>query len=284
MLSIWEYYYIEKRLSSMVGYYKINKKDIDILPKNSINVEEHLYDLVCPLVVSEKSDVLDELLLLYDMLDIPVVSAKDYSLNNVYSCDEYKIRQVQEFLKMNESIEMLEEGCLGHLLRVGKYAYELARELRLSDGECRDIYMAAILHDTGKYLIPDDIVSKKERLSGVEYRIMKKHTDYAWDILHNFLDDDVLDTVMSHHERVDGSGYPSGKSPELGARILGIADSFDAMISDRVYKKGKSVREALNELEKCSLSQDNGGYGELFDRDLVERFVDMKMRDGGLRE
>ncbi len=101
---------------------------MSILPKNSINVEEHLYDLVCPLVVSEKSDVLDELLLLYDMLDIPVVSAKDYSLNNVYSCDEYKIRQVQEFLKMNESIEMLEEGCLGHLLRVGKYAYELARE------------------------------------------------------------------------------------------------------------------------------------------------------------
>lgn len=259
----------------MVGFYKIRKENRNELPSDSINVEENLYDLVCPLVVNDFNDVPKELLLLYNMLEIPVVRLEDYNKNSIYFCDEVKINQVQRFLKMNENIEMLEEGRLGHLLRVGKYAYDLARELVLSDKECSDIYLAAILHDTGKYLIPDEIISKKGKLDEVEYRIMKRHTDYAFDILHNFLDEDVLDTIMSHHERVDGSGYPSGKSPSLAARILGIVDSFDTMRSDRVYKKGKSVKEALDELEMCSISRHDGGKGEFFDKKIVDKFVDI---------
>lgn len=259
----------------MVGFYKIRKEDRNLLPVDSINVFKNLYDLVCPLVVNDIKDVPKELLLLYNMLEIPVVRIDEYDKDKVYSCDEGKVKQFQEFLKMNESVEMLEEGSLGHLLRVGKYAYDLAKELALSDKECKDIYLASILHDTGKYLIPDSILSKRGKLDDKEYRIMKRHTDYAFDILHNFLDENVLDTIMSHHERVDGSGYPSGKSPSVSARILGIADSFDTMISDRVYKKGKSVKEALDELEMCSLSKDDGGKGEFFDKKIVDKFVNI---------
>ncbi|MCI8330787.1 MAG: HD domain-containing protein [Bacilli bacterium] len=260
----------------MVGYYKVSEKYKDSLPKNSFDVEKNLYNLACPLVIENVDDVPEELLLLYKMLEIPIVNVRDYVSNlDVSFTKNVDLSKLQEFFKMNESIEMLEEGCLGHLLRVGKYAYDLARELKLSESMCKDIYMAAILHDTGKYLIPDKIVGKQGKLDSSEYRIMKKHTDYAYDILHNFLSDDVLNTIMSHHERLDGSGYPNGNSPDLSARILGIADSFDTMVTNRVYKKGKSVHDALDELILCSTPLEQGGKGVLFDRDIVSKFVDM---------
>lgn len=270
----------------MTGYYKLKHENISKLPKESINVEEKMYDLVCPLVVENRKCVPRELLLLYDMLEVPVISVQDYSnfnYDNYEGKNDY-LRELQEFFRMNERIEMLEEGHLGHLLRVSKTAYDLARELNLSKKECKNIYMAALLHDTGKYLIPDDILSKRDKLSEKEYRIMKKHTDYAYDILHDFLREDVLDTILSHHERVDGSGYPSGCTPSRDAKVLAIADSFDTMVSNRVYKKSKSVREALDELEECTIKREMGGKGELYDRDMVERFVDMKKRDGFLGE
>lgn len=264
----------------MIGYYGLSKENIKKLPSDSENVEENLYKLVCPLIIESRDSVPSQLLLLYDMLDIPVILFNNF---NDYNKEEYEeiyenLKEIQDYLKMNESIEMLEEGKLGHLLRVGKDSYDLAKELKLSDNECHDIYMAAIFHDTGKYLIPDKIVGKQDKLDEREYRIMKKHTDYAYDILHGFLDDNVLDTILSHHERVNGSGYPNGVIPDIGARVLGIADSFDTMVSDRVYKKGRSVRDALSELDRCSKLEKEGGIGELYDREMVLKFTSMKMR------
>lgn len=157
----------------------------------------------------------------------------------------------------------------GHSEQVAYYAVLIARELGLSEEETENIRFAGLLHDIGKIGIPEKILNKSGKLSIAEYNQVKIHPYISYKILKpiQFLSS-LLPYVYHHHERWDGKGYPDGlqgKDIPLGARILAVADSFDAMVTDRVYRKGKIKETAANELIKYAAAQ--------FDPEVVDAFL-----------
>ena len=159
----------------------------------------------------------------------------------------------------------------GHSTRVSQYAALLAESLGWPRERVSDLRYAAMLHDIGKIGVPDSILSKPRRLTDVEYGIVKSHTYMGADTLREKIVIDPAEAVArSHHERYDGKGYPDGLRGEeipLEARIVAIADAFDAMNSDRVFRKAYDSEYILNEL----LSN----RGSQFDPALTDRFVSL---------
>jgi putative nucleotidyltransferase with HDIG domain len=160
----------------------------------------------------------------------------------------------------------------GHSERVAQYALILADELMLTKEEKKELEQAALLHDIGKLGIPDDILGKQSGLTDEEYALMKQHTTIGAEILRTIepraMIQNSVDVALMHHERLNGSGYPEGRLAHqipLFVRIVGIADSFDAMTTDRPYKKGRTFEEGLMELERCR--------GTHYDPEMVDLFV-----------
>lgn len=146
-----------------------------------------------------------------------------------------------------------------HSERVAELATATARQLDLDTEYCERIRWAALLHDVGKLWIPDHVLNKSDPLKEHEWQLIREHpirsAEFVSDIadFHQYRDD-----IRSHHERFDGSGYPdglSGSSIPFGARILAVADAFEAMTSDRPYRSGLSFNDALGELESHSGTQ-----------------------------
>jgi diguanylate cyclase (GGDEF)-like protein/PAS domain S-box-containing protein/putative nucleotidyltransferase with HDIG domain len=170
-----------------------------------------------------------------------------------------------------------------HSHNVSKYAVEIARQMNLSAVEVEVIKYAGLLHDIGKIGIKQDILTKKEKLTQKEYEVLKKHPIVGCNILKDvkFLEKE-LPIILHHHERYDGAGYPYGlkeREIPLGARILAVADSYDAMTAGRTYKKRLDHEAALEELRRQSGSQ--------FAPDIVEVFLklaEMKKVHGFNRE
>ena len=163
----------------------------------------------------------------------------------------------------------------GHSQRVAQYSRQIAHAYGLSEKECREIEWAAMLHDIGKIGIPDNILNKDSRLTDEEYAVMKSHTTKGAEILQDFtLLDHVIEGAEYHHERMDGRGYPKGlKAAEipLFARIIGVADAFDAMTANRVYRKQMDIGYVLGELER--------GRGTQFDPAFVDILLQL-LRSG----
>ena len=154
----------------------------------------------------------------------------------------------------------------------------IAKKMDYPDIE--NIRMAALLHDVGKIGIPENILNKPGRLSDDEYEIVKAHPNYGYKILGNIEElNRVKDIIRFHHERVDGNGYPhnlKGFLIPMEARIIAVADTFDAITSDRAYRKGMSVKEALEELERVK--------GQQLDENVVEAFIECTKEDGFFEE
>ena len=257
----------------MLGYYRLNKEQLQKLPSNKKNIEEDIYDLCFPLIIGE--ELPKNLYYLYNTLEIPVIKFEDlnnYTLKEDNEEKEY-IKEFKEYLKLNTEIELLEEGQVGHTLRVARYSLELCNLLKLDKEKTKEIYIASLFHDLGKSQIPSKILSKPGKLNEKEYEIIKTHCEKGALILSDFLDENTLKIILSHHERCDKSGYPKGIEPELGAKILAIADSYDAMTSNRVYKKNKTLKSAQEELIRCTLEVKNGGKGKLYDEEMVRAFI-----------
>ncbi|XMB86030.1 diguanylate cyclase [Mycoplasmatota bacterium WC44] len=167
--------------------------------------------------------------------------------------DTIKSAYLSSIYALAATIDAKDKYTYGHSENVSRFAVEVAKELGFDDNRTEIIKNAGLLHDIGKIGIPENILSKKERLTNDEYEIMKKHVDIAIDIIKhvpNILE--VIPGIMSHHERYDGKGYPRGIKGEnipIEGRILSVVDAFDAMISDRPYRESFSVDEALKELE-----------------------------------
>lgn len=146
-----------------------------------------------------------------------------------------------------------------HSERVAEYSREIARRHGLSEDDQCDIYLMALLHDIGKIGVPDFVISKPGRLMDAEFEIVKQHSVLGDEILKNFLDFPRLAAVVrSHHERFDGKGYPDGLAGEdipTEARIIAVAESYDAMTGESRYRTPLSKAEARAEIEKCSGSQ-----------------------------
>jgi response regulator RpfG family c-di-GMP phosphodiesterase len=158
-----------------------------------------------------------------------------------------------------------------HSRRVADVALALARYLELSEEETRAIELASLFHDIGKIGIRDTVLNKAGHLTPDEYDHVKQHPLIAEQILAPIEDfSDLLSVVKHEHERFDGSGYPSGLIP-LGARIIAIADTYDALVTDRSYRKGCAKESAVEEIRRCAGSQ--------FDPRLVDAFVQVLSRE-----
>ncbi len=156
-----------------------------------------------------------------------------------------------------------------HSENVARYATAIAREMNLPEEEIKKIGQAAHLHDIGKIGIRDYILSKPGKLSPEEWEEIKTHCSKGADILKplEFLNG-IIDFVRQHHERPDGKGYPGGLKGEditMGARIMAVADSFDAMTSDRPYRPAMSPQKAADEIKSLS--------GIMYDPQVVKAFV-----------
>ncbi len=160
-----------------------------------------------------------------------------------------------------------------YTLRHAELAAELARqtaiELGLDGALVRDVHVAAILHDVGKIGIPDRILNKPSSLDPDEYEIIKKHPEIGYEIV-RCIDgtDSIATAILHHHERWDGAGYPrglKGESIPVAARIIAVTDAFEAMVDDRVYRRGIGRDRAFGELARCA--------GTQFDPRVVRAFL-----------
>lgn len=193
------------------------------------------------------------------------------------------IREQQTFINIIETLAMsLDERdkyTHGHSRRVTNLALALGDHIGLNINNYSILRLGSILHDIGKIGVPDSILLKPGKLTGEEFEIIKKHPEQGVHILqplkHDYKVLQIIPIIRHHHERYDGNGYPDGLSGEnipLLARVVAIADSYDAMTSDRPYRKGMSKEKALAEIEKGSHTQ--------YDPHLAMKFIFMMKQYG----
>jgi len=170
-----------------------------------------------------------------------------------------------------KGIEARDEYTRGHTNRVSRYTEMIARALNWNDEKLYEAHIGSTLHDIGKIGIPDRILNKPGRLTGEEFAMIKQHVVIGVEILKDVYQlKKMMPYIQHHHERYDGSGYPQGlkgKEIPLEGRIMCVADSFDAMTSNRPYRGHLCLEEAVSELEKCS--------GLQFDPGIVEVFISL---------
>ena len=158
-----------------------------------------------------------------------------------------------------QALEAKDPYTSGHSDRVAKFAVAIAEKLGMTEEQVEFIKYAAVLHDVGKIGVSENILNKKDQLSQADWVCIHNHPVIGQNIIKNikFLFD-IGPVVRHHHERYDGKGYPDGLAMEqipLAARIIAIADTYDAMTSDRSYRKGKTPLEALREIKMVAGSQ-----------------------------
>ena len=197
-------------------------------------------------------------------------------INDMAAKLEIAFKNKEEFSKqvietLVGTVDAKDKYTNGHSLRVAKYSREIAKRLGKSESEQRDIYYAGLLHDIGKIGVPDEIINKTSRLTDDEYDVIKKHPGIGYDLLKNLSQlENIGVGAYGHHERYDGKGYPRGlkgeENPEI-ARIISVADAYDAMTSNRSYRKAMERDEVRAEIKK--------GKGTQFDPEFAEIMLEV---------
>jgi HD-GYP domain-containing protein (c-di-GMP phosphodiesterase class II) len=157
----------------------------------------------------------------------------------------------------------------GHSERVALFSKRIAEHLGYDDVATEKLYLSGLLHDVGKIGVSDAVLRKPDRLTPEEFAEIKRHPDEGWGILLELEQlRYVLPGVLHHHEQVNGTGYPDGLKGEqipLDARIMAVADAYDAMTSDRAYRKGMPHEKAMEIIRE--------GSGSQWDSDVVDAFL-----------
>ncbi len=191
----------------------------------------------------------------------------------------YRAMAINTIETIAGAIDAKDEYTGGHSDRVGMYAQILAREMAadydFSEEDILRIHYVGLVHDIGKIGVADDVLNKIGKLSEEELSLMKKHSEIGYEIMSSLgnIIEGLLDGVRHHHERFDGNGYPDGLEGTdipLIARILALADSYDAMTSNRVYRMRLSDEEVRQEILDCAGTQFDPALAELFVR-LIDR-------------
>ena len=220
----------------------------------------------------EKSDRFDQLELLVESCVKSIRQLrliKDYqeNLQNAY---------MQTIDTLRNVVETRDKETEGHSRRVSFLATALAEEIGLREEEVDKVRLAGLFHDIGKIGVKDSVLLKQGPLNNEEYDEIKKHPAEGVGILSHFTPfEELLPIIGQHHERVDGRGYPKGLSGEeicISARLIAVADSFDAMISNRAYRKGLGIEKTMAEMERCS--------GTQFDPKIVDALKRLMSRLG----
>ncbi len=189
-------------------------------------------------------------------------SAVDALINEIKNNDEFLVNILD--------LKMYDDYTYHHSLSVGVVSLSIAIGLGLDDVYLRQVGLGAMLHDIGKLMIPASIIQKPSSLTAEEYQIIKNHPQYGAELLpHRFdIPETIFDGILSHHERMDGSGYPAGLKEDhipLTGRILAVADVYDALTSHRPYRAPGLPSEASEYIM--------GGVGTYFDENVVSAFV-----------
>jgi len=206
------------------------------------------------------------------------------TVSSSFSEDRLTIMRLQEEIvrlrtgtvcALNEMLDLHDLDTSLHASRLAEWAVRVGQHLDMRGTELADLEIGAILHDIGKNGVPLAILKKPGKLDDDERKQVEKHSEYGWAILKVIpgFEKTAL-FVLHHHERVDGKGYPAGLSGEeipLASKIITVVDSFDAMTSDRAYRKGLPIDEAVRRLHADS--------GTQFDRTIVNLFVEIAERD-----
>lgn len=208
---------------------------------------------------------LDEFVNLY-MLEDTDILVHAVHLDAFQQKNRHSTQVSQVLSKIQEKDSYTETHCS----RVFTLVYQMALRLGYKGNRLFNILRAARYHDVGKIYIEDAILTKPGALTDEEYHQMKRHVVLGEELIAGVFNAEIFKIMSQHHERMDGSGYPEGlKGFEISeeGRILAICDSFDAMVTDRVYKQGKEISESLAELKSQS--------GRLYDGELVAIFADL---------
>ncbi len=181
---------------------------------------------------------------------------------------------------LGAAIDLRDSETAGHSRRVAKYSTKIAKELDVAEHELKTIIRGAWLHDIGKLATPDAILLKPGALTQEEWRIMQRHAEIGYDLVKRipFLAQ-AAEIILSHHERWDGSGYPRGlkaRDIPLGARVFAVADTVDAMTSDRPYRSALSFEETEEEIRRGSGSRYDSQVANVFLRVGIENWKTMR--------
>jgi polar amino acid transport system substrate-binding protein len=217
----------------------------------------------------------------FDEEDLELIDIFSRVISGFYAARKYfevlgkfHERIVKAFVR---SLEHHSKYTKGHLERVAFYSSQLAERMGIPKDAIRKIYWAGMIHDIGKIAISQNILMKPDKLTDEEYDLVKKHSIVGYEILMELEEmEDIAQIVRWHHERCDGAGYPDGltcKKIPLGAKIISVSDAFDAMASERPYRKKRSIYRALEEIKENS--------GTQFDPEVAREFIKI-LKEGKL--
>ena len=202
---------------------------------------------------------------------IAIKNAKAILDDRILENERMSIHIIQS---LADAIETKDLYTNGHSDRVANYSREIARRYGYEDKQIKDIYMMGLLHDVGKVGIPIAVLNKPGKLTDEEYDLIKAHTIKGHEVLKDIsVVPELAVGALAHHERHDGKGYPNGLSGDeipMVARIIAVADSFDAMYSDRQYRKRMDFDKAISIIREASGTQLNPEVVDAFFR-LVDK-------------
>lgn len=174
------------------------------------------------------------------------------AIDNAKAYESLKLSYLKTVQILVSVVEAKDEYTESHSIRVAKYSSFMASEMNYPKSFTEDIWIAGVLHDIGKIGISDSILNKNSSLTEEEYGIIKQHPDIAHRIVSNIgLREDILKAIKHHHERYDGKGYPDmiqGEEIPIMSAIISVADAFDAITSNRPYRKSRSIMQGINEI------------------------------------
>lgn len=255
-------------LAAYVSYKLVKKiaSGIEKLDEVAVELEEERY--ATPIDI--KSD--DEVGHLADTFEMLRQSMRQKIEELRLSLVREKRAHLESIVALTNAVEMRDPYTRQHLYRVQEYALLIAKEMKLSKADIEKLKYSCILHDIGKIYLDKELL-QKVKISQKDYEEIKKHSEIGANIVEGiqFLDD-VKEAILHHQERWDGKGYPTGlkgKEIPLLARIVMVADAFDAMTTERAYKPKMTLKEAMNELERNA--------GVQFDPEVCKAFL--KYRD-----
>ena len=277
------------------GTYKFNINVID--DKTGEVISEGIYTFVKE---KEKYETVSFMLYFYGVMLLILVWLFDAILRSrtlkmvkeqqeeMHKAEEKIEMANQTIMAIARTVDAKDENTSQHSTRVSEYSVLIGREYGLDPDECENLRRAALLHDIGKIGIDDAILKKPAKLSDQEYAVMKSHVVKGGEILKDFtLLENVADGARYHHERYDGNGYAEGLKGEdipLYARIIGMADAFDAMTANRCYRKKLGLDYVINEIKRCRGTQFDPKMADIMLKLIDEGQIDLETIYGKIEQ
>ena len=206
---------------------------------------------------------------------VPTVEGIRARLAATPDLDERGARRPSAISVLLNLLEQRDRRAAEHAFRVAELASLLAIRMGMTPVNVARLRLAALLHDVGKLSVPDEVLDKPGPLTDEEWQRVRNHPEYAFQMIASSVHPEVAETVLKHCERMDGKGYPHGDAGEeipLAARILLVADAYDAMLSPRPYRLPLTVDEAIANVKQ--------GAGTQFDPDIVDTLVAVAAEQG----